>query len=104
MKDVEDAAQEDGWDTPHDGEFELESACQKYDAIVKGGRVSSAVKMVTNRDLGGLYRPTDACSKTGRPVIDILREKHPEGVIPDVSHFDTYSKRTTTEFQTSMHV
>ena len=28
----------------------------------------------------------------------------PEGVIPDVSHFDTYSKRTTTECQTSMPV
>ena len=72
--------------------------------MVKGGRISSSVKMVTNRDLGGLYRPTDACSKTGRPVIDILREKHPEGIIPDISHFDTYSERTTTECQTSMPV
>ena len=70
--------------------------------MVKGGRINSAVKMVTARDLGGLYRPSDKCSKTGRPVIDILREKHPDGVIPDVSHFDTYSDTTTIECQTSM--
>ena len=60
--------------------------------------------MVTNRDPGGLYRTNDACSKTGRSVIDILREKHPEHVVPDASHFDQYDERTTTECQTSMPV
>ena len=29
IKDVKDAAQEDGWGTPHDQEFELASAGQK---------------------------------------------------------------------------
>ena len=59
VKDIEDAAEEDGWGIPHDREFELGSAGQKYDAMVKNGRISSAVKMVTNRDPRWLYRPND---------------------------------------------
>ena len=90
LKDIEEAALEDGWSTPHDREFELEEAGKKYDAMIKRGQVRSAVRMVTQRDLGGLYQPTDKCTKTGRPAIDILREKHPAGVIPNVTHFDTY--------------
>ena len=48
VEDIEDAAQEDGWGTPPDREFELESAGRKYDSMVKNGRISSAVRMVTN--------------------------------------------------------
>ena len=59
VKDIEDADQEDGWGTPHDQEFEIESAGRKDDDMVKNGRISSAVRMVTNRDPGGLYRPND---------------------------------------------
>ena len=60
--------------------------------------------MVTNRDPGGLYRPNDKCSKTGEPVIDILRQKHPERVVPETSHFYQYDERTTTECKTSMPI
>jgi len=42
-----------------------------------GGKVRAAVRMVTNRDVGGAYRPFNTDSKFGRPVIDLLREKHP---------------------------
>ena len=47
VKKVEDAAQEGGWVTPHDRTFELDTAGRKYDAMVKGGRMRSAVRMVT---------------------------------------------------------
>ena len=47
VKEVEDAAQEDGWGTPHDRAFELETTGRKYNAMVKGGCISSAVRMVT---------------------------------------------------------
>ena len=46
--------------------------------MVLDGKISEAVNEVCNRDRGGLYQPNDKCSKTQHPVIDILREKHPE--------------------------
>ena len=61
-----------------------------------------AVRIVTNRDLDGLYLPTNKCTKTERPFIDILREKHPEPAIPDESHFDEYPADVTKECMTTM--
>ncbi|KAL3826902.1 hypothetical protein ACHAXA_000870, partial [Cyclostephanos tholiformis] len=64
-------------------------ACQ-YDAMVLGGKVLAAVRMVTNRGTGGPYRPTNLDSKSGRPVIDVLWEKHPDCVVPSEWDFDAY--------------
>ena len=104
MKDVEDAAQEDSWGTPHDREFELKTTGQKYDAMVNSGRLRAAVRMVTERNPGGLYRPLNKCTKTGPPVIDILRAEYPDSVIPEVEHFDEYSAIITTKCQQSMPI
>ena len=52
--------------------------------MVADGRLRAAVRMLTNRDGGGVYSPEDADTKTGRRVIDVLRDKHPELMIPDV--------------------
>ncbi len=64
-------------------------AC-RYDAMVLGGKVRAAVWMVTNRGTGGPYCPNDLDSKCGRPVIDVLQEKHPECVVPSEWDFDEY--------------
>ncbi|KAL7530959.1 hypothetical protein ACHAXR_003772 [Thalassiosira sp. AJA248-18] len=40
--------------------------------------------------MGGIFQPYDKCSKTGLPVIDVLRSKHPEAVIPPAEDFDAY--------------
>ena len=72
--------------------------------MIKNGQLLSVVGTVKQRDLGGLYQPTDKCTKTGHPVIDILRKKHPDGVVPDVTHFDTYPEDVSEECQTSMPV
>ena len=37
-----------------------------------------AFSRVTNREGGGCHLPGNVCKKTGRPVADVLREKHPE--------------------------
>jgi hypothetical protein len=52
-------------------------AC-RYDAMVLGGKVRAAVRMVTNKGGGGLYHPYNLDSKSGCPVIDVLCEKHPD--------------------------
>ena len=71
------------------------SDAKKFDAMVKDGKLSAAMRMVEQRSGGGgggkLYRHDDKDTKTGEPVIDTLRSKFPEPVIPDASHFDTSS-------------
>ncbi len=55
-----------------------ESRARSFNGQVLSGRLRKAVRNLTNRDLGGTLDPTDTCSKTGQPVLDVLREKHPE--------------------------
>ncbi len=45
---------------------------------------------MTNGDPGGLYAPDNICTKTGRWVLDILREKHPDAHIPEECAFNFY--------------
>jgi hypothetical protein len=46
--------------------------------------------MVTNRDPGRLFHPDDICPSSGRPVINVLRAKHPYAQIPALGDFDQY--------------
>ena len=45
---------------------------------------------MTGRESGGLYRPGDLDSKTGLPVVEVLRQKHPDAAVPDEHDFDVY--------------
>ena len=78
VKGVEEEALICGFGASHGKEFEIESAGRRYDSMVMGGKLRATVRMITTCDPGGLFKPHDSCSKTGRPVIDVLREKHPE--------------------------
>jgi hypothetical protein len=68
------------------------SIARKYHNMVLGGKVRAAVRMVTNRGTGGAYRPFDLDSKSGRPVIEVLREseKHPASRVPSEEDFDAH--------------
>jgi hypothetical protein len=66
------------------------SLARWYDAMVLGGKVRAAVRMVTNRGGGGPYHPHNLDSKSGRPVIDVLCEKHPDYCVPSEEDFDAY--------------
>ncbi len=66
------------------------SLARKYHNLVLGGKVRAAVRMVTNQDVGGAYRPFDTDSKSGRPVIDVLHEKHPDTRVPLEWDFDEH--------------
>ena len=41
------------------------------------GKLRQAVRWATEREEGGCLLPDDQCKKTGRPVAEVLREKHP---------------------------
>jgi hypothetical protein len=58
--------------------------------MVLSGKVRAAIRMVTERDPGGLFRPSDICSKTGTLVLDVLRDKHPDAVVPTLDDFDVH--------------
>ena len=58
--------------------------------MFKSGKIRATVRIATGRDMGGLYRPYDKCTKTGEDVIDVLKSKYPAVRIPDAGDFDTY--------------
>ncbi len=66
------------------------SLARRYDAMVLGGKVRAAVRMVTDRGTGGPYCPNDLDSKSGWPVIDVLWDKHLDCVVPLEGDFNAY--------------
>ena len=53
--------------------------------MVIEGKLRAGVRWLTSRDGGGVLNPEDADTKSGRPVIDVLREKHSDLMIPDLA-------------------
>ena len=53
------------------------TAARIYNDQVLSGRLRQAVRNFTNRGTGGVLQPSEPCTKTGRPVLDVLKEKHP---------------------------
>ncbi len=68
-------------------------AC-KYNNMVLGGKVCAAIRMVTNRGAGGLYCPHDLDSKPGRPVINVLWDKHPDCCVLLDEDFGAYCNQS----------
>ena len=58
--------------------------------MFKYGKLQGAVRMLTGRNIGGLYRPDNTCTKTGRVVLDVIRSKYREVRVPDGGDFDEY--------------
>ena len=59
-----------------------ETQARNFNARVLSGRIRAAVRNLTRREGGGVLDPDAACTKTGRPVIDILRGKTPRNERP----------------------
>jgi hypothetical protein len=80
-----------------------EARARAFNAKVLSGRLRPAVRALTNRDQGGVLQPDDVCSKTGRPVLEVLRGKHPamrdpdpDLTDPDRGSFEAYAEETPT--------
>ena len=84
VKEVEECAMEDGFPHAHiNRSLELESVGRRFNSIVHSGKLRAAVRAMTDRDPGGLYAPDNICTKTCRWLLDVLREKHPDSLIPE---------------------
>jgi hypothetical protein len=65
-----------------------ESEIRKFNSTVLSGRLRQAVRGFTNRDGGGVLQPDDLCTKAGRPILSVLRAKHPRMRDPDLTGDD----------------
>jgi hypothetical protein len=67
-----------------------ETKARAYNSRVLSGRLRSAVREITRRGDGGVLQPDSVCTKTGLPVLTVLREKHPpmRDPAPDLSDPD----------------
>ena len=52
------------------------------------GRLKAAVRFATNRSGGGVLAPADTDETSGRPVIEVLRGKHPKARRPELEKED----------------
>ena len=59
-----------------DGKEEDNAVARSYHDTVLSGKLRQAVRWETDRKGGGCLLPDDQCTKTGRPVVEVLREKH----------------------------
>ena len=55
---------------------------RSFHETVLSGKLCQAVHRATDQEGGGYLLLGDKCTKTGRPVADILQEKHPDMRVP----------------------
>jgi hypothetical protein len=67
-----------------------EQRAKTYARLVLQGKLRAAVRWLTEREKGGVLLPSDLDSKTNEPVIDVLRSKHPDAKVPDISVLEEY--------------
>lgn len=67
---------------------------RNFNARVLSGHLRSACRQLTDRDGGGVLQPDDTCAKTDRPVLEVLKTKHPPlrdpPTDPDSGVFEPY--------------
>ena len=77
-----------------------ESAAMAYDRKVKTRHIGEAVCQATDRGKGGVLSVNSTNARTGKLVIEVLRDKHPDLQEVDLSHhkcslFEHYQNRPT---------
>ena len=62
-----------------------DQADRAFNDAVQSGRLRQAVRRLTARAGGGVLGPDDLCTKARRPVVEVLREKHPKIRDPQIT-------------------
>ena len=55
---------------------------RSYHNTVLSGKLQQAIHWETDRGQGGCLLQDNQCTKIGRPVAEVLREKHPDMCVP----------------------
>eukprot|EP00957_Ditylum_brightwellii_P097843 7451086-Ditylum_brightwellii.AAC.1 len=61
-----------------------ESRGRRYHGTVLSGKLRAAVQAATDREKRGVLFPSNNCTKTGAPVLEVLKGKHLPTRTPDV--------------------
>ena len=83
------------------GEEEDDAVARSFHETVLSWKLRQAVRWATDREGGGCILSGDKCTKTRRPVADVLREKHPDMRVPPVENptcaaFEVYEEVSET--------
>ena len=68
------------------GDKEDEVVARSYHDMVLSSKLLQAVRRATHREGVGYLLPDYQCTKTGRLVAEVLREKHPDMRVPPVEN------------------
>ena len=70
------------------GEMTSEKESKIFSDLILQGRLREAVRFITDRQGGGVMDPNDDAGKpSGKTVLQVLKDKHPEQRIPDEDDF-----------------
>jgi hypothetical protein len=72
------------------GEETEEQRGKTFSRLVLQGKLCSAVRYLTSREMGGVMLPDDMDAKTGDTVREVLQSEHPESRVPDPSVMEDY--------------
>eukprot|EP00957_Ditylum_brightwellii_P180324 13737159-Ditylum_brightwellii.AAC.1 len=68
-----------------------ESRARRFNSTVLSGKLRAAVCTATDRDRGDVLFPSDQCTKSRLPILEVLRGKHPDTRTPDLSDLECKS-------------
>ena len=68
------------------GEEQEDSVAWGFHETVLSGKLQKSLRRATEREGGGCLLPEDLCTKTGRPVAEVLHEKNPDMCVPPVEN------------------
>ena len=64
------------------GKEEDEAVARSFHKTVLSGNLRQAFRWATDREGDGCLLPDDQCTKTWRPIAEVLQEKHPDMHVP----------------------
>ena len=70
-----------------------EHRAQTYHSLVFHGNLQTAVRWITESEMGGVLQPGDRNTNTGDRLMEVLRAKHPEARTPTAASLDSYPNR-----------
>ena len=67
-----------------------EAISKTFTSLVLKGKIRTVVRFVTLQGAGGVISPDNIDAKSRRVVEDVLQEKHPVPIVPDIEVFVHY--------------
>ena len=68
------------------GKEEDDAVVRSFHETLHSGKLRQAVRRATDREGGWCLLPDDQCTKNGRPVVEVLQEKHLYMRVPPVEN------------------